>query len=158
MPIEAIAALPPALETTLGSFLIISAAFEVSMNALFNWRIFLLYAHGKGIKTPISFGVALIFCAEYGLDLFTDLVVSTGLNPAATSGKVGVVLTAFLFTGGSGSFYKIFELLKIRNPLELNKKAEATRAAAAEKARIAASTQEPEAVPANNPVVDNAPK
>ena len=40
-------------------FLVLSVVFEVALNPLFDWRIYLRYLEGNGWKSPIKVAVAL---------------------------------------------------------------------------------------------------
>ncbi|MES9906619.1 MAG: hypothetical protein ABW168_28545, partial [Sedimenticola sp.] len=56
--------------------LVLSVVFEVAMTPVFNWRYFLVHAEGKGWKTPIVTGAALLVFWSYDLDIIHDLLVA----------------------------------------------------------------------------------
>ena len=107
--------------------LVLSVVFEVALTPVFNWRVFLKHAEGKGWKTPIVIGAALLVFWSYDLDIIGDLLVALGKSASLTFG--GQVLTALLIAGGSDGIFRIFTKLNIRNPVERKVKAEQARAA-----------------------------
>ncbi len=110
------------------TILVLSIVFEAAMTPIFNWRLFLKYAEGKGMKTPIVIGTAFLVFWSYDLDIIHNLLLALGQK--AECGFGGQVLTALLIAGGSDGVFRIFTKLGIRNPAERKKKAEESRAAA----------------------------
>ena len=125
----------PDVTSVLMVFLVLSVVFEVALTPLFNWRIFLQYFEGRGLKTPITVIAALLVFWKYDLDIIKDLlVVLNKPDPGITLG--GQFITALLIAGGSDGVFRIFTVLKIRNPEERDEKAkEAQKALAAKKKR-----------------------
>ncbi|MDU9050628.1 MAG: hypothetical protein Q3M30_17410 [Candidatus Electrothrix sp. Rat3] len=113
------------------TILVLSIVFEVALTPIFNWRLFLQHAEGKGWKTPIIIGVALIVFWSYDLDIIRNLLVALGQKAELSFG--GQVLTALLIAGGSDGVFRIFTKLNIRNPTERKEKAEQARAEARKK-------------------------
>jgi hypothetical protein len=120
--------------------LVLSVVFEVALTPIFNWRIFLKHAEGKGWKTPMVIGAALLVFWSYDLDIIRDLLVSLGQSASLTFG--GQILTALLIAGGSDGVFRIFTKLNIRNPVERKEKAEQARAAAPAAAPAPATPQD----------------
>jgi hypothetical protein len=128
-------------------FLVLSIVFEVALTPVFNWRIFLRYFDGKGLKTPITIILAFLMFWGYRLDIIRDILVALKYtDPGITFW--GQVITAMLIAGGSDGVFRIFTKLGIRNPAEAAAKAEieqqtlkeraAARAADLEAAKITA--------------------
>ncbi|MCI5117143.1 MAG: hypothetical protein D3913_04125 [Candidatus Electrothrix sp. LOE1_4_5] len=113
------------------TILVLSVVFEVAMTPIFNWRVFLKYGEGKGWKTPIVIGTALIVFWSYNIDIISNLLVSLGQKAELDFG--GQLLTALLIAGGSDGVFRIFTKLNIRNPAERKEKAEQARAEAGKK-------------------------
>ena len=107
--------------------LVLSVVFEVALTPVFNWRVYLKHAEGKGYKTPLLIGTALLVFWSYDLDIIRDLLVALGHTASLTFG--GQVLTALLIGGGSDGVYRIFTKLNIRNPAERKEKTAQARAA-----------------------------
>lgn len=124
---------PPDVTSVITVFLVLSVVFEVALTPIFNWRIFLTYFEGKGLKTPITVIAAMLVFWKYDLDIIRDLlVVLNKPDPGITLG--GQFITALLISGGSDGIFRIFTVLKIRNPEERDQKAkEAQKALAARK-------------------------
>ncbi len=91
--------------------LVLSVVFEVAMTPVFNWRYFLVHAEGKGWKTPIVTGAALLVFWSYDLDIIHDLLVALEMkSDGITFG--GQLLTALLIAGGSDGVFRIFTTLQ----------------------------------------------
>ena len=110
-------------------FLVLSVVFEVALTPVFNWRLFVKHCEGKGWKTPIAVGTAFVVFWTQDLDIFSQI-----LNAFEWGGKSdrgiqfgGQILTAFLIAGGSDGVFRIFKRLKLRDPLERQKKAKQER-------------------------------
>jgi hypothetical protein len=106
-------------------FLVLSVVFEVALTPVFNWRVFLKYFEGKGVKTPVTVVLAFIVFWSYGLDVVSDLLVALGHPAPQTVG--GRLLTALLIAGGSDGVLRIFTKLGIRDPAERKQRAEDAR-------------------------------
>lgn len=119
--------------------LVLSVVFEVALTPVFNWRVFLRYAEGKGYKTPIVIGVALLVFWSYELDIIRDLLVALGHSAQLTFG--GQLLTALLIAGGSDGVFRILTRLKVRDPEQRKQKAAQTIAAGAVQAVANVSSQ-----------------
>ena len=122
----------------LAVFLVISLVFETALSPLFNWRVFAQHFEGRGVKTPITIVAAVVLLWSYDIDIFQQLVASfrvpandlSAPMAAVESSVFGRVMTGFLVAGGSGAIFNIFAKLGLRNPAELQKKANAAREAA----------------------------
>jgi len=110
----------------LGVFLVLSVVFETALTPVFNWRIFLVYFEGKGVKTPITVVSAFIVFWAHDLDIVKELLkaLGYGIHDANLGGRI---LTAFLIAGGSDGIFHIFTKLGIRNPEERKQKATEAR-------------------------------
>lgn len=137
----------PDPQTGLGSvlfvFLAIAVVFEAAMSAIFDWRVFLRYFEGRGVKTPLLVGVAFLVCSEYDLDILSKILVT--LDQGGSPKTVGKVVTALLISGGSSAVFRVYSNLGIRNPAERDRKARKERKALAE------SQEEPRAEESSGP-------
>ena len=105
----------PDLTSTLLVFLVLSVVFEVALTPVFNWRVFLIYMEGQGLKTPITVILAFLVFWSYNLDIITDLLVALNKLPATSKPSFGgQVITALLIAGGSNGVFQIFKTLNIR--------------------------------------------
>lgn len=107
-------------------FLVLSVVFEVALTPIFNWRIFLKHFEGKGVKTPLTVGLAFLIFWSYDLDIVRDILLA--LKYTADLNLGGQFITALLIAGGSDGVFRIFTKLGIRNPVERAEKAAAMRA------------------------------
>ena len=105
---------------------ILSVLIEVALAVLFQWRVFLRFAHGRGWKVPIAFVVSLAIVIAHEIDLPGDVVAAFGVTTGAGKG-VGYVIGAFIIAGGSSSVNAVFAKLGWRNPLAQNEKAKQER-------------------------------
>lgn len=94
------------------TFLVLSVVFEVALTPLFNWRMYLIHLEGKGWKTPIVIGLALLVFWGYNMDIIYDLLTALGYE--VSKGFGGQMLTALLIAGGSSGILEIFRKLNIR--------------------------------------------
>jgi hypothetical protein len=108
-------------------FLALSLIFESAMSVIFDWRLFIRYFEGRGIKTPVIVGTAFLVFWSYDLDIVHDLLVALDQGTPEKS-VMGQFLTALLIGGGSGGIFRIFARLGIRSPEERRRKAQKERA------------------------------
>jgi len=110
--------------------LALSLVFESAMSVLFDWRIFIRYFEGRGVKTPLVITVAFLVFLNYDLDIVAELLRGFPEIHAQNIGDAtlpGQVLTALLIAGGSGGVFRIFTRLGIRSPEERDRKARQER-------------------------------
>lgn len=120
----------------LGNLLIFSVVFEVAYSGLFSWRRFLARLEGKGWKVPLVLLGALIFTFTFNIDFMRDLMVAMKYPGYGTeTSPTGMIITAFLLTGGSSGVLEIFTKLGIRNPVAMKEKAEEAKRQLAEEAK-----------------------
>lgn len=111
--------------------LALSLVFESAMSVLFDWRIFIRYFEGRGVKTPLIIAVAFLVFLNYDLDIVAELLRGFPGIHAQNIGDAtlpGQLLTALLIAGGSGGVFRIFARLGIRSPEEREQKAREERA------------------------------
>lgn len=108
--------------------LVLAILLETGLSTLFNWRLFLLYGEGRGIKTPIAFVVALLFVTQFKIDAIAEILTAFAVGGQEyKEGTGGMILTALIVAGGSSGIFTLFERLGIRNPLQRKETAEAMR-------------------------------
>ena len=115
--------------------LALSLVFESAMSVLFDWRLFIRYFEGRGVKTPLIIAVAFLVFLNYDLDIVAELLRGFPEIQAQNIGSPtlpGQLLTALLIAGGSGGVFRIFARLGIRSPEERNRKARKERASMTE--------------------------
>ncbi|WP_233992515.1 hypothetical protein [Salinibacter altiplanensis] len=111
--------------------LALSLVFESAMSVLFDWRLFIRYCEGRGVKTPLIIAVAFLVFLNYDLDIVAELLRGFPEIQAQNIGSPtlpGQILTALLIAGGSGGVFRIFARLGIRSPEERDRKARKERA------------------------------
>lgn len=112
--------------------LALSLVFESAMSVLFDWRLFIRYFEGRGVKTPLIIAVAFLVFLNYNLDIVAELLRGfPSIRAQNIDGPTlpGQLLTALLIAGGSGGVFRIFARLGIRSPEEREQKAREERAA-----------------------------
>lgn len=110
--------------------LALSLVFESAMSVIFDWRLFIRYFEGRGVKTPLIVAVAFLVFLNYDLDIVAELLrgfpqISGTIGDTSLPGQL---LTALLIAGGSSGVFRIFARLGIRSPEERDKKAQQERA------------------------------
>lgn len=116
-----------AIAKVLFLFLVLSLVFESAMSAIFDWRVFIRYFEGRGVKTPLLVAIAFLMCVQYDLDIVHDLLVALGETGTGAT-TAGQFFTALLIAGGSGGIFRIFSRLGIRSPEERDQRAREIRA------------------------------
>ncbi len=117
-----------AIAEVLFLFLVLSLVFESAMSAIFDWRLYIRYFEGRGVKTPLLVTIAFLVCMEYNLDIVHDLLAALG-ETGGSETTAGQFFTALLIAGGSGGVFRIFSHLGIRSPEERDRRAREERAA-----------------------------
>ena len=121
--------------------LALSLVFESAMSVIFDWRLFIRYFEGRGVKTPLIVAVAFLVFLNYELDIVAELLrgfpqISGTIGDTSLPGQL---LTALLIAGGSSGVFRIFARLGIRSPEERDKKAQQERALMEEAANTESS-------------------
>jgi hypothetical protein len=94
---------------------VIALLLESGLAILFNWRPFLLYVDGRGLRTVISVIVAYVFVAHFQIDIVTRLVnVYSQRNPPFANHALGRFITALIIAGGSAAVNNILVSLGFR--------------------------------------------
>lgn len=113
----------PKLASALVVYIVISIVLEAALTVVFNWRWFIKWFEGVGLKTPVAWLIGYLIALNYGLDIMRDvgnaLTINCAPKPCAEwkTSFVGQVVTAFFFAGGSQAFYSVLSKLKIRDQL-----------------------------------------
>lgn len=110
--------------------LALSLVFESAMSVIFDWRLFIRYFEGRGVKTPLIVAVAFLVFVNYDLDIVAELLrgfpeISGTIGDSSLAGQL---LTALFIAGGSGGVFRVFARLGIRSPEERDQKAKQERA------------------------------
>ena len=79
---------------------------ESGLAVLFNWRPFLEYFDGRGVKTVVALAFSWFFVKLFGLDIVTNLVNIYSSNNYPAS-YFGLMLTALVIAGGSSGVNKL---------------------------------------------------
>ena len=95
---------------------VLALLLESGLAVLFRWRPFLVYLDGRGVKTVVNVGFALLFVSTFDMDIVTDLVniYSQRVTPFP-HGPQGYVTTALIVAGGSAAVNSIFVALGFRS-------------------------------------------
>ena len=95
---------------------VLALLLESGLAVLFRWRPFLMYFDGRGVKTVVSVGFALLFVWSFDMDIVTDLV--NAYSQRATPfqrGIEGFLITALIVAGGSAAVNNILVALGFRS-------------------------------------------
>jgi len=95
---------------------VLALLLESGLAVLFRWRPFLVYFDGRGVKTVVSVGFALLFVWSFDMDIVTDLVnVYSQRAKPFQHGFEGYVITALIVAGGSAAVNNILVALGFRS-------------------------------------------
>jgi hypothetical protein len=104
---------------------------------IFNWRLFLRFGEGRGIKTPIAIIAAWIFIDQFNFDAVAQLMQAFDSTPGKFGNSTGgKFITSLIVAGGSAGIFSLFEKLGIRNPLRNRETAEQMRSRASLKITV----------------------
>lgn len=104
----------PVLKALFALF-VVAVLLELALGLLFNWSKFLAVFDAKGVKTIISFGVALVLVNTLGLDVLA-YIVALIWNPQVKSDALTMTLSAMVLAGGSNVVNTLFLALGFRSP------------------------------------------
>ncbi|MGO7273029.1 hypothetical protein [Rhizobium ruizarguesonis] len=103
--------------TMLGQMLVIAIIMESAFAVIFNWRVFLEFFDGRGVRTVVMFIggwiVATVLHQDFVGSLF-DIYLRTGGGNDQHSTWITQVLTALVLAGGSASVNQLFVALNLR--------------------------------------------
>jgi predicted RecA/RadA family phage recombinase len=109
--------LAPGQMTAIGTLLLLVLALaivlEFALRHIFQWRWFIIFFEGRGIKFVASLGVALMLVVAVDVNLVEGFSSIIG-NNEAKSPVLGPILTALIISGGSATvlqFWKMFKFL-----------------------------------------------
>lgn len=95
---------------------VLALLLESGLAVLFRWRPFLVYFDGRGVKTVVSVGFALLFVWSFDMDIVTDLVnVYSQRATPFQHGIEGFLITALIVAGGSAAVNNILVALGFRS-------------------------------------------
>ena len=100
------------------AMLVVAIILESALALLFNWRVFLEFFDGRGVRSVIMFAVSFLVVWGFKQDfvgrLFEVYVGATGTGRA--TGHLGtMVLTALVLAGGSAGVNKLMVALGVRD-------------------------------------------
>ena len=99
---------------------ILATLLESGLAVVFNWRPFIQYFDGRGVKTLVSLAFAWFFVGAFNLDIVTRLInLYFGTNEPVSS--MGLFLTALVVAGGSGAVNQLFVAFRMREPKTADK-------------------------------------
>ena len=112
------------------SFLFMLAVLlESALSVIFNWRLYLVLANGKGFKTLVMIAVSCAVVWQFHVDTVSQLLKLYG--GTAPSDTLSRLLTALILAGGSAGVNQVLVNLGYRqakSPEELRPKPKANKA------------------------------
>jgi hypothetical protein len=103
------------------AMLVLAIILEAAFSVIFNWRVFLEFFDGRGVRTVVMFVAACLIVSGFHADFVASLLQVYGIN--ATSTLETTVLTALVLAGGSASVNTLMVALNLRE----NRKVEDVR-------------------------------
>jgi len=92
-----------ALTAALAKLSVLAMLLERALVMVFDYRWYKQYLDNKGLSAPIAYGVSLLVCWSYRLDVLSDL-----FEPGKPT-ALGVALTAAIVAGGSAGAITLFQ-------------------------------------------------
>jgi hypothetical protein len=107
-----------ALSKVLLTFLVMSLLLEFALSRIFEFRWFIRWMEGRGLKLPVAVVFALLLIMPLGLDLVTE--VARILNPEKPHDPwwLTYFLSALILSGGSATIFQLYRALGLRAPLQ----------------------------------------
>ncbi len=109
---------------------------ETGMSTLFNWRWWIVFAEGRGLKTVAMVGVSYLFISSTGFDFFNMLLRAVGDDRAPATDPFGKFISTLILAGGSGTIFRLASIFGIRTPYDNQQAALAARVAAKLKLKL----------------------
>ncbi|MFC1824193.1 Ig-like domain-containing protein [Thermodesulfobacteriota bacterium] len=98
--------------------LLLAFILELALHRIYDYRPFILYGEGRGIKAPLSVALAAILIVPFDFDIVAKLMgVFTGSLEKAKPSSLGYFLTAVIISGGSGTIFRLYKALGVRLPV-----------------------------------------
>lgn len=113
---------------------VLAILLEQGLSVIFNYRWFLVFFDGQGVKTPVAVLVAYLFIEAFDINsvneilaAFVDVQTLAGREPMQWPGQV---VTALIVAGGSSLVFRLFESFGLRTPFARQREIEQTLARA----------------------------
>ncbi|MBX5212560.1 hypothetical protein [Rhizobium sp. NZLR11] len=94
------------------AMLVMAVILESAFAVLFNWRVFLEFFDGRGVRTLVMFVAAYLIVRGFHVDFVASLLQTYGI--AATPTLETTLLTALVLAGGSASVNALMVALNLR--------------------------------------------
>ncbi|MEP3046230.1 MAG: hypothetical protein ABJL55_09125 [Roseibium sp.] len=116
--------------------LVLAILLESALSVIFNYRYFLLFFEGRGVKTPLALVVSLFFVFAFGINTVGEILGAFNLVPKDSWEWPSQIVTALILTGGSGLIFRLFETFGLRAPINRREEAEELRKQARFKVKL----------------------
>jgi hypothetical protein len=93
---------------------VLALILESALALLFNWRPFIVYFDGRGVKTVVSLGVALVVTLVIKSDTFLELLKAYGVVVTENSRWLTRIIEAMVLAGGSAGVNNLMRSLGLR--------------------------------------------
>lgn len=101
---------------TLFLLFVIAILLESALAIIFNWRVFIAFFDGRGMRTLVSIALSLVVVFSFNLDALTDLIKAySGGNVSKGASWLGQFITALILAGGSSGVNNILIALGYRS-------------------------------------------
>lgn len=94
---------------------VMAVLIESALSVIFNWRVFLRFFNGKGVKTLVMVAVSALAVDAFDINIVHDLMVAYGKADETTDPTLGFWLTALILAGGSAGVYNLLVALGYRD-------------------------------------------
>ena len=101
-----------ALLRSLAMLFVLAVLIELALSVIFNWRLFLEFFSGRGVRTLVMIAVSALVVTAFNVNVVADLMMLYGKN---NSGTVSFWLTALILAVGSNGVYNILVALGYRD-------------------------------------------
>jgi hypothetical protein len=98
---------------------VLAVLIEAALAVIFQWRLFLEFFAGRGVKTLVMIAVAAVAVKTFSIDVIPALMQEYGFAKTSSgSDSFAFWLTALILAGGSEGIYNLLVKLGYRKPRE----------------------------------------
>lgn len=102
----------------LGLLAVLSLLIEVALSVLFNWRGWIVFFEGRGLKAVVNFAVCLVVVINGDIKGVNAVIAAWPGGGDPFPHYLDIVLTALLLAGGSNTLNQLFQAFGLRDPIK----------------------------------------
>lgn len=114
-PAKSASALPLSSAKALVELFVLAAILESGLAVIFNWRPFVIYFDGRGVKAVVSVTAAYVLMRAFDIDIIAQIARDYS-STAPSEQEFSQFVTALVVAGGSGGVNTLLTKLGMRDP------------------------------------------